>query len=76
MPKGFVPFSPGKKTGNNGADGNFKEGGKKPSGEVTMSSAKESGVSVPNASPPDLKDAKDALASAEKEKKESFLRSA
>lgn len=43
--------------GVNGVDGTFKEGGKKPSGEVTMSSGKESGPSVPNPSPPDLKDA-------------------
>lgn len=49
-----------KSAANNGTDGNFKEGGKKPSGEVTMSSAKDSGPSVPSASPPDLKDA-DAL---------------
>ena len=46
--------------GVNGVDSAFKEGEKKTSGEITMSSGKESGPSVPNASPPDLKDA-DAL---------------
>lgn len=51
---------PSKSLGSNGADSTFKEGGKKPSGEVTMSSGKDAGPSAPNASPPDLKDA-DAL---------------
>jgi len=46
--------------GYNGSELGFKEGGKKPSGEVTMSSGKDSGPVVPRTSPPDLKDA-DAL---------------
>lgn len=41
----------------NGIELGFKEGGKKPSGEVTMSSGKDAGPSVPRTSPPDLKDA-------------------
>jgi hypothetical protein len=43
----------------NGGEAGFKEGGKKPSGEVSMSSSKDpsSGTSAPRASPPDLKDA-------------------
>ena len=48
---------------NVGVDSGFKEGGKKPSGEVSLSASKDTstpGVSLPRASPPDLKDA-DAL---------------
>lgn len=43
----------------NGAESGFKEGGKKPSGEVSMSSSKDqaSGSAGSRASPPDLKDA-------------------
>ena len=40
----------------NGAELGFKEGGKKTSGEVTMSSGKDSGTAAPKANPPDLKD--------------------
>eukprot|EP00934_Nitzschia_sp_Nitz4_P006577 Nitzschia sp. Nitz4//scaffold11_size288233//114917//118175//NITZ4_000767-RA/size288233-augustus-gene-0.132-mRNA-1//-1//CDS//3329534053//6567//frame0 len=44
----------------NGFDAGFKEGGKKPSGEVTMSSGTEA-HSAPRASPPDLKSAEDLM---------------
>jgi hypothetical protein len=42
----------------NGTESGFKEGGKKPSGEVSSSSGKDSssGPVAPKASPPDLKD--------------------
>ncbi len=43
--------------GHNGVEQGFKEGGKKPSGEVTMSAGKDTGAVVPRTSPPDLKDA-------------------
>lgn len=48
--------SRGSREAYNGAELGFKEGGKKPSGEVTMSSGKDSGPAVPKANPPDLKD--------------------
>ena len=47
--------------GQHKTDSGFKEGGKKHSGEVTMSSGKDAGPTIPRASPPDLKDADSLL---------------
>lgn len=47
--------------GQNGAGSTFKEGGKKPSGEVTMSSGKDPAHMAHRASPPDLKNANDLM---------------